>query len=156
MSKIRSAHTRPEMSLRRALHGKGFRYQLHPSYLPGRPDLVFRNRKAAVFVHGCFWHRHPGCKFAYVPKTRSAFWSEKFRDNLERDRRQVIQLKDMGWRLMIVWECALRDPFLTNTVTLVVRWLESDDSFVELPANSPRIPLKRSAKHNPRARPVQV
>jgi DNA mismatch endonuclease (patch repair protein) len=145
------------MSLRRSLHAKGFRYQLHSSYLPGRPDLVFRSRKAVIFVHGCFWHRHPGCKFAYVPKTRLAFWSEKFRDNLERDRKQVTQLKGMGWRLMIVWECALRDAFLTHTVNSVVRWLESDHAFVELPATGTlRTPLKPSTKNSPRAKRAQM
>ncbi len=107
MSRIRSHDTKPELALRLLLHGMGLRYRLGGAGLPGRPDLVFPRHGAIIFVHGCFWHRHPGCKVATTPKSNTAFWEEKFRRNVERDARVVATLRRLGWRVKIVWECDL-------------------------------------------------
>jgi DNA mismatch endonuclease (patch repair protein) len=107
MGAIKGADTRPELAVRRMLHAAGFRFRLHRKDLPGRPDIVFPSRRKAIFVHGCFWHRHPGCPYAYVPKTRVAFWQEKFQRNTERDAKAQAALAACGWRSFVVWECEL-------------------------------------------------
>jgi DNA mismatch endonuclease (patch repair protein) len=99
--------TKPEMRLRKALHGMGFRYRLHDKRLPGSPDLVFPKYKAVIFVHGYFWHRH-GCKQTTTPSTREDFWRAKFKANVERDKKNVSELEAAGWRVMTVWECELK------------------------------------------------
>lgn len=108
MSNIKGRDTRPEIAVRRIAHGLGFRFRLYRNDLPGRPDLVFPRYRAVVFVHGCFWHRHRGCRYAYSPKTRVRFWTAKFRDNVARDRRNVNTLRKLGWRVLIIWECETR------------------------------------------------
>ena len=110
MSRIRGRDTKPEMVVRRLVHALGFRYRLHRRDLPGSPDLVFRGRHKVIFVHGCFWHRHPGCKLAAVPKTGEDFWQRKFEQNVQRDRTVVELLKKNGWEVLIVWECETRKP----------------------------------------------
>ena len=105
MSRIRGKHTRPEKALRAALTRLGYRYRLHPPGIPGRPDVVIRRLRAAIFVHGCFWHRHPGCPRTRVPKTRVDFWTKKFSDNVARDCSVQSQLQSDGWRTLVVWEC---------------------------------------------------
>ena len=104
MSRIRGKDTKPELALRRALHALGYRYRLHGRGLPGRPDLVFRQRRCAIFVHGCFWHRH-GCAKATTPKSRQDYWLPKFAANVERDRRNHARLEEAGWRVFVAWEC---------------------------------------------------
>lgn len=110
MSRIRGKDTRPELALRKVLHGLGLRYRLHGKELPGKPDLVFPRYKAVVFVHGCFWHRHPGCNIATTPKSNTAFWVEKFEKNVARDARATAQLEGQGWRVLVAWECELSSP----------------------------------------------
>ena len=107
MSKIRGRDTKPELVLRRLLHALGLRYRLHQRGLPGRPDLVFAKYKAVVFVHGCFWHRHPGCNIATTPKSNTPFWTSKFENNVARDRRDLEALRGLGWKVFVVWECEL-------------------------------------------------
>ncbi len=107
MSRIRGKDTQPERRLRSLLHQAGFRYRLHASTLPGRPDLVLRRYRAVIFVHGCYWHRHPGCSNATTPGTRTAFWLAKFSATVERDRQAVHKLTQLGWRVITVWECDL-------------------------------------------------
>ncbi len=107
MSRVGSRNTGPELQLRKALHGMGFRYRLHDRRLPGSPDLVFPKYGAVIFVHGCFWHRH-GCGRTTTPSTRTDFWEAKFRANTERDRKNIRELQDAGWRVMVVWECELK------------------------------------------------
>lgn len=107
MSRIRGKDTRPEMLMRRGLHGRGLRYRLHGKGLPGRPDLVFPRYRTVVFVHGCFWHGH-GCSLFKWPKTRAAFWKGKIDRNIERDREAMAALKVDRWRALVVWECALK------------------------------------------------
>jgi len=105
MSSIRGKDTKPELALRRAMHRLGFRFRLHGNKLPGRPDLVFPMYRAAVFVHGCFWHRHSGCRIATMPKSNTPFWREKFDRNVSRDVEVTQALLSMGWRVFTVWEC---------------------------------------------------
>ncbi len=109
MSRIRSKDTKPEMVVRRLVHGMGYRYRLHAKELPGRPDLVFRPRRKAIFVHGCFWHRHVGCPANRLPTTRREFWRDKLDSNARRDRRNEAALEEMGWRSLVIWECETKD-----------------------------------------------
>lgn len=109
MSRVRGRDTGPEMAVRRILHAMGYRYRLHAKELPGRPDIVFRKRRIAIFVHGCFWHRHPdpNCRLARLPKSRLDFWLPKLEGNQARDLANVEKLEAAGWRVLIVWECEL-------------------------------------------------
>jgi DNA mismatch endonuclease (patch repair protein) len=109
MALVRAKDTRPEMRVRRALHGLGLRYRLHVRGLPGTPDLVFPSRKVALFVHGCFWHGHEGCSASRLPKSRQDFWIPKLLGNTARDVEQHQQLKQLGWHVMVVWECETSD-----------------------------------------------
>src|SRR5688572_20093051 len=102
MSRIRGHDTAPERLVRSALHRAGYRFRLHKKDLPGRPDIVLPKYRTVVFVHGCFWHRHRGCRFAYVPKSRTEFWNTKFQNNIERDRRAARTLRGLGWRVVTV------------------------------------------------------
>ena len=107
MARIKGKDTRPEVALRKVLHGLGLRYRLHGAGLPGRPDLVFPRYKAVIFVNGCFWHRHAGCSIATTPKSNTAFWLEKFEKNVARDAQVAEVLKELGWRVFVAWECEL-------------------------------------------------
>ncbi len=105
MSRIRGKDTKPEIKVRKLIHALGYRFRLHGRNLPGSPDLAFPGKRAVIFVHGCFWHRHPGCVKCTFPKTRIEFWKDKFEKNVERDLRAVSQLHQLGWRVMTIWEC---------------------------------------------------
>lgn len=107
MSRIRSANTAPEVALRSALHALGFRFRLHGKGLSGKPDIVLPRHRTVIFVHGCFWHRHTGCKIATTPKSNTAFWLEKFEKNVARDIRSRGLLEAQGWKVLVVWECDL-------------------------------------------------
>lgn len=109
MSCIRDKDTEPEKRVRSLLHGMGYRFRLHCKDLPSRPDIVLTKFKSVILVHGCFWHHHRGCKYAYKPKSRVEFWEVKFRKNVERDRRMTKELKKLGWHVIVVWECELED-----------------------------------------------
>lgn len=109
MSRIKSKDTKPELIVRSLLHRMGYRFRLHRKDLPGKPDIVLPKYKTVVFVHGCFWHRHPNCKYAYTPKSRQEFWKKKFRDNVKRYRAIAKELRNSGWKVLVVWECQLRD-----------------------------------------------
>lgn len=110
MAAIRGKNTKPEMAVRSMLHRLGLRFSLHRKNLPGSPDVVLPRHRTAVFVHGCYWHRHKGCRFAFTPKSRIEFWQTKFDGNVERDRRKSAELEADGWRVIVVWECELREP----------------------------------------------
>lgn len=120
MSRIRGRNTAPERMLRSLLHRHGFRFRLHCRDLPGSPDIVLPRYRTVIFVHGCFWHRHTGCKLAYSPKSRQAFWTRKFAENKKRDRRNLRALTSLGWRTIVVWECQLRSAQSAEAVGNVV------------------------------------
>lgn len=137
MAGIRGKHTQPEMAVRRFLHSKGFRYRLHRKDLPGQPDLVLPRFRLAVFVHGCFWHRHSGCFYSRLPSTRHEFWQQKLDGNARRDERQILLLFQMGWRVLVVWECGLRhSKAQLEGLELLVR---SDTRYMEWPSAPPRM-----------------
>jgi DNA mismatch endonuclease (patch repair protein) len=109
MAKIGPKDTKPEMIVRKLVHGMGYRYRLHNKTLPGTPDLTLRSRKKIIFVHGCFWHRHR-CKRGTIPATRKKFWTDKLEGNRQRDRQNIRKLRRDGWQVMVVWECWCKDP----------------------------------------------
>lgn len=123
MSRIRGKNTGPELLLRRAVHRRGFRYRLHGTDLPGKPDLVFPKYRAVCFVHGCFWHKHAGCRFAATPSTRKEYWEKKLEGNASRDKQNRRKLLDLGWRVAVVWECALSGDRSEVTARELDRWL---------------------------------
>jgi DNA mismatch endonuclease (patch repair protein) len=110
MAAVHSKNTKPEMVVRKLVFGMGYRYRLHSANLPGKPDLVFPGRHKVIFVHGCFWHRHKGCRYASSPKTRVDFWEAKFDANVARDKRTNRELKELGWSVLTVWQCQLKEP----------------------------------------------
>ena len=136
MSGIRGKNTKPELMIRKALHARGFRYRLHCK-LPGKPDLCFPKYRAVIFVHGCFWHAHQGCKYAKTPSTRTEFWTAKLQGNIERDRRATDKLAEMGWRVLNVWECSTRDPeAVAGLSEALQRWIDSDARIGEISAQN--------------------
>lgn len=125
MSRIKGTDTGPERHLRSLLHGAGYRFRLHKKNLPGRPDIVLPRYRAAIFVHGCYWHRHPGCRYATTPSTRSEFWADKFAATVARDARKAGELTAAGWRVITVWECDLeKDP--GGTLAGVIQQLKGE------------------------------
>lgn len=137
MARIQAKDTRPELVLRRALHAEGFRYRLHAYGLPGRPDLLFPKFRGAVFVHGCFWHRHDGCRFATTPGTRPEFWRRKFAGNVARDLSARLGLRSAGWRVATVWECALRKPAqVAVAADLLAAWLLGHGASLSIEADA--------------------
>ncbi|API57897.1 very short patch repair endonuclease [Tardibacter chloracetimidivorans] len=125
MSGIQAKDTKPEIALRGALHRAGLRYRLHAASLPGKPDIVLPSRRAVVFVHGCFWHRHAGCHWCSTPASNAEFWTSKFERNMERDRQAMDALRKQGWRIAVVWECGLRAFGLAETAAEVIAWVRS-------------------------------
>lgn len=110
MSRIRSGNTKPEIAVRRTLHFLGYRFRLHRKDLPGKPDIVLPKYRTVIFVHGCFWHRHENCRYSYNPKSRTEFWQDKFAANIERDKQNAADLKMLGWRQLVIWECETKNP----------------------------------------------
>lgn len=134
MSRIRGRDTKPELEIRRALHRQGFRYRLHAKDLPGRPDIVLPKYNAVVLVHGCFWHGHD-CAFFKLPSTRREFWRQKISANRARDILQIGSLQCKGWRIMIVWECALRGRIQSERERVTQRvgtWLKGHGRYSEV------------------------
>lgn len=129
MSGIKGANTKPERVLRAALHARGFRYRLHAKNIVGRPDLVFPKYHAVIFVHGCFWHHHGGCRYATMPATRPEYWKEKFEANIARDERVKAELLELGWRVGTVWECSLMGRSRSEAIAdEIATWLDSPDA----------------------------
>lgn len=127
MSRIRARNTGPEWKVRRLVHSKGYRYRLHRKDLPGKPDLVFPKRRKVIFVHGCYWHRHPdpGCKLARLPKSNLEFWLPKLEQNRERDIKNEEKLRSMGWKVLVIWECEIsKNSMIEKKIT---EFLESSD-----------------------------
>ncbi|MBP7306995.1 MAG: DNA mismatch endonuclease Vsr [Saprospiraceae bacterium] len=121
MSRIKGKNTGPEIIVRKFLFSSGFRFRLYDAKLPGKPDIVLAKYKTVIFVHGCFWHGHSGCKYFVMPKTRTAFWSEKFLANKNRDKANVRALKKIGWRVIIIWECQLNKNRYWRSLQRVVQ-----------------------------------
>lgn len=133
MAGIRGKDTKPELALRRALHARGFRFRLHSKAVHGRPDLVLPKYRAVVFVHGCFWHRHEGCRYTTTPSTRQEFWQAKFTANVARDAAVRGKLLKDGWRVATVWECALRKPDqIVASIDSLSAWLRSEEDHIEI------------------------
>lgn len=126
MSGIRAKNTRPELVLRRALHALGFRYRLHVRNLPGKPDLVFPKYRAIIQVHGCFWHRH-GCSKTTNPASNSEFWQMKFARNVDRDREVERRLRELGWRVGIVWECEIANEHKLLWINAIARFIRDPE-----------------------------
>ena len=134
MAGIRSTNTKPELILRKGLHAQGFRFRLHDTALPGKPDIVFPRYRAVIFAHGCFWHGHD-CHLFKWPSTRSEFWQQKIGRNREVDARSEAALADAGWRRAIVWECALKGRTklpLEEVIASCAEWLLSDERVLEI------------------------
>ena len=108
MSAIKSKNTKPEIYIRKKLFARGFRYRIAPASIPGHPDIYLGKYRLAIYINGCFWHRHEGCKYAYMPKTKVDFWRDKFKSNVDRDQKVRVQLENKGIRCLIIWECAIR------------------------------------------------
>jgi DNA mismatch endonuclease (patch repair protein) len=121
MSRIRGKDTKPEKDMRSALHRLGFRFRKNVKNLPGNPDIVLPKYRTVVFVHGCFWHCHKGCPYAYQPKTNSGFWSEKLQGNVQRDARNIEKLIALGWQVITVWECQVNDASMVKRVADEIR-----------------------------------
>lgn len=129
MGRIRSKNTKPEKLVRSLLHGMGYRFRLHKKDLPGKPDIVLPKYRTVLLVHGCFWHRHPGCKYSYTPKTRKKFWETKFEKNVERDRTNIDALKKLGWNVEIIWECQTHNlEYLTERINKLLTITLAEDS----------------------------
>lgn len=131
MAGIRGRDTKPELMIRRHLHAQGLRFRLFARDLPGRPDIVLPRWRVVIFAHGCFWHRHQGCSFFRLPRTRPEFWANKIERNVERDSAAVEQLRSAGWRVAVVWECALRkEP--ERTLDRLVAFVRGNRHFLEV------------------------
>ncbi len=137
MSAIRSKNTKPEIYLRKLLFAAGYRYRIADKSIAGHPDIFLRKYNAAIFIHGCFWHRHPGCKYAYSPKSRVEFWDNKFANNLKRDVTVKLELSQHGIRQLIVWECTIKrmqkiPQFKEEIIRTITDFLLSDQVFLEI------------------------
>lgn len=132
MAGIRAKNTKPEIALRSALHRLGLRFRIHDRALPGRPDIVFPRYRAAVQVHGCFWHRHEGCRFATTPSSNREFWQTKFEGNVQRDRTADLRLQESGWRTGVIWECAIKERGAAQIAGELAAWLRSADEKIEI------------------------
>ncbi|MDZ7694755.1 MAG: DNA mismatch endonuclease Vsr [Balneolaceae bacterium] len=126
MSQIQGKDTKPEMLVRKFLHSNGFRYRLHANDLPGKPDLVLPKYNSVIFVHGCFWHAHEDCKYFKIPKTRTEWWKDKLYGNKERDERNIEELEEDGWNVIVVWGCELKNGQKEETLMKLVEELESN------------------------------
>lgn len=119
MSLIRGQNTKPEVIIRKILYKRGYRYRLNYSKLPGKPDIVFPKYKIVIFIHGCFWHGHENCKIAHIPKTNTKYWSDKFTKNKERDNNVSLSLINMGWQVLIIWECEITKTNIQNVINKI-------------------------------------
>jgi DNA mismatch endonuclease (patch repair protein) len=138
MSGIKGKNSKPEIVIRQMLFAAGYRFRLHRRDLPGTPDIVMQGRRIAIFVHGCFWHAHKGCKYFKIPSTRPDFWLAKLRSNVDRDQKSVEKLGTLGWRVVCIWECAIRDSETAQSLReRTVEWIDSEvqNGEIAAPAN---------------------
>ena len=146
MAGIRGKDTKPELSLRRALHREGLRYRLHVAGLPGRPDILLPRYHALVQVHGCFWHRHEDCSFCTTPASNAGFWKVKFRETVKRDKQNLDALRKLGWRVAIVWECAIKDLGAEAVAEKIAAWLRSNRAFKEISSSRAKTKSRQTPK----------
>lgn len=139
MAGIKGKNTVPELRVRSALHAAGYRFRLHRRDLPGRPDLVLPQFRVAVFIHGCFWHRHRGCLAATLPASNPEFWLQKLEGNVVRDERNILALRDMGWRVATIWECATRRTDPNQIAREFTAWLQGKEETLEIPHLAPPV-----------------
>jgi len=135
MAGIKGKNTKPELIVRRLLHSRGYRFRLHGKNIPGKPDLVLKKYSTVIFVHGCFWHGHNDCKLFRIPKSRTEFWFNKIKNNIDRDCRQVAKLKEDGWKVLVIWECAIRNKKSDALAFLVDRigeYLSGSTQYLEI------------------------
>lgn len=133
MSKVRGRNTKPEKLIRSHLHKKGFRFRINNSNIPGKPDIVLKKHNAVIFVHGCFWHHHEGCKKSKIPETRKEFWNNKIGNTVKRDKKNIQKLKELGWRIAVVWECATKNAkTLSFTYQELSAWLRGNEQTLEI------------------------
>jgi DNA mismatch endonuclease, patch repair protein len=142
MAGIRGKDTQPELGLRSALHRLGLRYRLHARELPGRPDILLPKHRAAIQVHGCFWHRHESCHYCTTPAGNTQFWRAKFDETVKRDKRNLEALQKLGWKVAIVWECSIKDKGADAIAKTIAAWLESRKSFKEIAGRKVTAPTK--------------
>lgn len=149
MFQVKSGDTKPEIFVRSLLHRLGFRFRLHRADLPGKPDIVLPKYKSVVFVHGCFWHRHANCKHATMPKTNVEYWEKKFARNVARDKRVQQELRELGWRVIIVWECELREaPALAEKLASRLKGMDAKQTFEYRKAAEVRAPYGKEKIRN--------
>ncbi len=127
MSRIKGKDTKPEMLVRKFLFANGFRFRLHDKKLPGKPDIVLPKYKTVIFVHGCFWHGHEGCKYSSIPKTRSHWWQEKINKNIANGEKAICALEQMGWRVIVIWSCELKQNQKDMILSKLINDLDSTD-----------------------------
>lgn len=139
MAAVKSRDTSTETSVRKALHGIGFRYRVHKRIGRSRPDILLPKYSAAIFVHGCFWHGHAGCRYARMPKSNVEFWATKIERNVARDARNEDEMVAMGWRIALVWECAIRDIGVTQVRDQVADWLRGGGERLEVRSDDPKV-----------------
>ncbi len=132
MSRIRGKDTSPELAVRRLVYSLGYRFRLHKKGLPGTPDLVFASRRKVIFVHGCFWHRHEGCKRASLPASRSEYWVKKFARNVERDSEVEDTLHQLGWTVLVIWQCEIKVGNVEHLSSKIIEFLETGANSLEL------------------------
>ena len=134
MSKISGKETKPEVLVRKYLFSKGFRFRKNVANLPGHPDIVLPKYKAVIFIHGCFWHGHPGCSKSKLPATRTEFWQKKISRTIERDKEIIDEFSILGWRVAVVWECGLKNKVLIESATMELeKWIKSSEERLEIP-----------------------
>lgn len=145
MAGIRGKNTRPEMFVRKLLHSHGFRYRLHAKNLPGSPDIVLPKWRVAIFVHGCFWHRHEGCRYATTPTSNLERWQTKFAENVARDRRNIADLVTAGWRVLVLWECKIKAEREMALIWLMenIKAANTKNSVLEWPEPCRKSPTER-------------
>jgi len=134
MSRVKGRETNTEKHVRSLLHKRGYRFRKNVSRLPGTPDVVLAKYKVAIFIHGCFWHGHLNCNRSRLPSTRLAYWEMKRKDNLERDERKTKELRKLGWRIAIIWGCAVKNSETINaSVNVLIEWILSNEMYIEIP-----------------------
>lgn len=127
MSRIKGKDTKPEMLVRKFLFSKGLRYKLHDKTLPGKPDMVFPKYKTVLFIHGCFWHGHEGCKYYVVPKTKTEWWLNKINGNVKKDTDSIARLQQLGWKVIVVWECTLKPGKVDDTLQNLMKTFKQNN-----------------------------